>query len=155
MQNRTKYIAQAGVIAAMYVILTLLSAAFGLSSGVIQIRFSEALCILPCFLPAAIPGLAIGCLLSNMLTGSVLLDVLFGSLATLLGAIGTRLLRKHRLLMCFPPILSNMFIIPWILIYAYHLEDAYLFLLLTVGVGESISIFLLGQILYAALKKYK
>ncbi|MBR4018021.1 MAG: QueT transporter family protein, partial [Clostridia bacterium] len=78
-----------GAIAALYVALTFVSAQLGLSSGVIQLRLSEALCILPIFTPAAIPGLAIGCLLANAMTGCIVLDVILGSVATLIGAVGT------------------------------------------------------------------
>ena len=77
------FICQAAVIAALYVVLTYVFSAF--ASGVIQVRVSEALTILPAFTPAAIPGLVIGCLLSNTLTGCVLLDIIFGSVATLIG----------------------------------------------------------------------
>ncbi|HOA84750.1 MAG TPA: QueT transporter family protein, partial [Bacillota bacterium] len=81
-KKSTLFIARAGIIAALYVALTFLSAAMGLASGVIQLRLSEALCVLPVFTPAAIPGLAVGCLIANFATGAVVLDVIFGSLAT-------------------------------------------------------------------------
>ena len=87
------FICQAAVIAALYVVLTYVFSAF--ASGVIQVRVSEALTILPAFTPAAIPGLVIGCLLSNTLTGCVLLDIIFGSVATLIGALGSYALRRH------------------------------------------------------------
>ena len=92
----------AATVAALYVILTGIAKLFGLDSGVIQVRFSEALCILPIFTPAAVPGLFIGCVLSNILSGGIIWDVVFGSLATLLGALGTRLLRKNRFLAVLP-----------------------------------------------------
>ena len=82
-------IVQAALIAAIYVVLTYFISAFNLASGAIQVRISEALTILPVFTPAAIPGLFIGCLLSNLLTGCMPLDVVFGSLATQIGACGT------------------------------------------------------------------
>ena len=87
------FICQAAVIAALYVVLTYVFSAF--ASGVIQVRVSEALTVLPAFTPAAIPGLVIGCLLSNTLTGCVLLDIIFGSVATLIGALGSYALRPH------------------------------------------------------------
>ena len=93
--KKVLFLTQAAVIAAIYVVLTIFISAFNLASGAIQVRISEALTILPFFTPAAIPGLAIGCLLSNLLTGAAVYDVVFGSLATLLGAVGTYLLRKH------------------------------------------------------------
>ena len=96
------FICQAAVIAALYVVLTYVFSAF--ASGVIQVRVSEALTILPAFTPAAIPGLVIGCLLSNTLTGCVLLDIIFGSVATLIGALGSYALRRHTWLVPIPPI---------------------------------------------------
>ena len=148
-----KGIALAGIIAALYVVLTLISSAFGLSSGVIQIRISEALCILPCFTPAAIPGLFIGCLLSNVITGAVIWDIVFGSIATLIGAIGTYLLRKNRWLAIVSPIAANAVIVPLVLVYAYHVATAYPIIILTVLAGEVISAGILGELLYTALYK--
>ena len=88
-KNRTQFITKAAIIAALYVVLTGVSAMFNLDKGIIQLRLSEALTILPLFTPAAIPGLFFGCLLSNSLFGALPLDVLLGSIATLIGAIGT------------------------------------------------------------------
>ena len=145
------FICQAAVIAALYVVLTYVFSAF--ASGVIQVRVSEALTILPAFTPAAIPGLVIGCLLSNTLTGCVLLDIIFGSVATLIGALGSYALRRHTWLVPIPPIVSNMIIVPFVLRYAYGATDAFPFMIATVGAGESISCYLLGMLLYGALKK--
>ena len=145
------FICQAAVIAALYVVLTYVFSAF--ASGVIQVRVSEALTILPAFTPAAIPGLVIGCLLSNTLTGCVLLDIIFGSVATLIGALGSYALRRHTWLVPIPPIVSNMIIVPFVLRYAYGATDAFPFMIATVGAGEIISCYLLGIILYGALKK--
>ena len=144
------FICQAAVIAALYVVLTYVFSAF--ASGVIQVRVSEALTILPAFTPAAIPGLVIGCLLSNTLTGCVLLDIIFGSVATLIGALGSYALRRHTWLVPIPPIVSNM-IVPFVLRFAYGATDAFPFMIATVGAGEIISCYLLGMILYGALKK--
>lgn len=145
------FICQAAVIAALYVVLTYVFSAF--ASDVIQVRVSEALTILPAFTPAAIPGLVIGCLLSNTLTGCVLLDIIFGSVATLIGALGSYALRRHTWLVPIPPIVSNMIIVPFVLRYAYGATDAFPFMIATVGAGEIISCYLLGMILYGALKK--
>lgn len=145
------FICQAAVIAALYVVLTYVFSAF--ASGVIQVRVSEALTILPAFTPAAIPGLVIGCLLSNTLTGCVLLDIIFGSVATLIGALGSYALRRHTWLVPIPPIVSNMIIVPFVLRYAYGTTDAFPFMIATVGAGEIISCYLLGMLLYGALKK--
>ena len=154
-RNKTKHLTQGAVIAALYVVLTLLAKLLGLDSGQIQLRFSEALCILPVFLPAAVPGLTIGCLLSNLLCGNIFWDVLFGTLATLIGAIGTRLLRKNRWLCCLPPILANTIIVPFVLVYGYGLPGALPFFMLTVGIGEVLSCGLLGQLLYSLVDKHK
>ena len=105
--NKSKYLTNAAIIAAVYIVLTLITNALGLANGAIQVRISEALCALPMFTPAAIPGLFIGCLLSNIFTGCVIWDVIFGSLATLIGAVFTYNLRKYRRLALLPPIISN------------------------------------------------
>ncbi len=144
-----------GAVAAVYVLLTLLAAALGLASGVIQLRLSEALCVLPIFFPAAVPGLFVGCLLANLLTGAVVWDVIFGSLATLLGALGTRLLRKKPVLALLPPILANVLIVPFVLSYAYGVPDGIPYLMLTVGIGEVLSCGVLGGLLYRRLKNSK
>lgn len=154
-QTNTRFLTQSGVIAAVYVLLTMLAAAMGLDSGAVQLRLSEALTILPVFTPAAVPGLFIGCLLSNLLAGGVIWDVIFGSLATLLGAVGTRLLRKNRWLACLPPILANVLIIPFVLTYAYGIPGGIPWFMLTVGMGEVLSCGLLGQLLWSTLDKHK
>lgn len=153
--KKTKTMTQAALIAALYVVLTFVANAMGLASGAIQIRLSEALTILPCFTPAAIPGLFIGCLISNILVGSVIWDIVFGSLATLIGAIGTHYLRKHKWLSPLPPIISNAVIVPFVLVYAYGVQDALSFLAFTVGAGEVISAGVLGMILLKSLEKHK
>ena len=143
------------MIAALYVVLTMLSNAFGLSSGVIQLRVSEALYALAIFTPYAVLGLFVGCIISNILVGSVIIDVIFGSIATLIGAIFTYRLRNRPFLALVPPIISNAIIIPPILRYAYGIEGSIWFFALTVGIGELLSCGVLGSILYIALKKRK
>lgn len=141
------------VIAAVYVVLTMIFQP--ISFGPIQFRISEALCVLPYFTPAAIPGVFIGCLIANVLGGSVIMDVVFGSLATLIGAIGSWAVRKNRYLVSLPPIISNTIIVPWVLKYAYGAEDMLWFMMITVGIGEILAIGVLGQLLITALDKYK
>ena len=153
MQKNTQFITHTAFIATVYVVLTYASSLFGLSSGVIQVRFSEALTVLPVFTPAAIPGLCIGCFLSNLLTGCAFWDIIFGTFATLIGAIGTYFLRKKPYAAPIPPIISNMIIIPFILHLVYQLPGGIFFFMLTVGAGEIISCGVLGMILYTALKK--
>ncbi len=148
-------ITQAAMIAALYVVLTLLANALGLANYAIQVRFSEALTILPFFTPAAIPGLTIGCALSNLLTGCLPLDVLFGSAATLIGATGTYLLRKCKYAAPIPPIAANTLIVPFVLAYVYRLEGSVPYFMLTVGIGEIISCGILGMLLLGVLNKYR
>ncbi len=155
-KNKILFITQAAIIAALYVVLTYLANLLGLASGAIQVRFSEALTVLPAFMPSAIPGLFIGCLLSNILTSANILDIVFGSLATLLGALGTYILaRKIKWLAPIPPIVANGLIIPLVLKFGFGLDDAYWFLLLTVTAGEIISCGIFGTIVTAVFKKYK
>ena len=153
MNKKVLFICQGAMIAAIYVVMTLFINTFNLASGAIQVRISEALCILPIFTPAAIPGLFVGCLLSNIMMGSAIYDVIFGSLATLIGAVGTYYLRKTKFLFTLPPVISNGIIIPIVLKYAYGLTDAYWFLVVTVCAGEIICVCILGMILKAALWK--
>lgn len=153
----TLYLTTAGLVAAVYVILTFVAQAFGLASGAIQFRLSELLTILPMFTGAAIPGLTIGCILANILTGCAMWDVVFGSFATLLGALGTFVLRKteNPYLGCLPPIISNMLIVPIVLRKVYGAPDAYWYLLVTVGIGEVVCCGILGVMVYKIIKKRK
>ena len=153
MNNKNRDLVMASAIAAVYALLTLLSAAFGLSAGPIQIRISEALCILPCFTQAAVPGLFIGCLLADLLTGCTPADVIFGSLATLLGALGTRALKDRPALAVLPPILSNTLIIPRVLIFSYHMEAAAGWLSLSIGLSECLSCGVLGLMLHRLIRR--
>lgn len=151
---KTKNLTYAAMIAALYVVLTFVSRPFGLDSGVIQVRFSESLCILPVITGAAVPGLFAGCLLSNIFVGAPIWDIIFGSIATLLGAIFTRKLRAHPILATIPPILSNALIIPFVLHFAYGIPGSIFYFMLTVGLGEVISCGILGLILYSFIKKH-
>ena len=152
-KNHSYFVIHAAFIAALYVVLTYVASIFGMSSGVIQIRLSEALCILPYFTPAAIPGLFAGCLLANLLTGCCLIDIIFGSLATLIGAALGYALRKYKYLIPVPTILANAFIVPLVLIYGYGEPLPYFYLFATVGAGEIISAGALGIILLTALSR--
>lgn len=145
---------QAAMIAALYVVLTQISHLFGLDSHAIQLRFSEALTILPFFTPAAIPGLFIGCILANFFAGCLPWDIVFGSLATLLGALGTYSLRKFRCLAPLPPIIANTVIVPFVLAYVYKFEGSIPYFMLTVGIGELLSCGVLGMLFMSALDKH-
>ena len=144
------------MIAALYVILTYIAHVFGLASGAIQIRISEAITVLPYFTSAAIPGLFVGCILANLLTGCAVWDIVFGSLATLIGAIAASLLRnKSKWLAPVPNILSNSVIVPFVLIYVYGLKEAYYIHFASVFLGEIISCGILGMILLFVLEKHR
>ena len=150
--KNTYFLAYGAVIAAIYVALTM--AFQPISFGPVQFRISEALCILPFFTPAAIPGLFVGCFLSNLFCGAASLDVVFGSIATLIGAVGSYYLgKKNKWLVCVPPILSNTIIVPWVLRYAYGSTDLIPYAMLTVGIGEILAIGVLGNILLVTLER--
>lgn len=157
-RSKTAKITTAAMVAALYVVLTYITNLFGLANGAIQVRFSELLTVLPYFLPSAVPGLAVGCLLSNLLTGCALWDVVFGTLATLLGALGTRFVAGKWLhapwLSALFPVLSNTVILPFVLKYTYGFPGSLLYFAVTVGAGELISAGLLGTLFLFALKKY-
>jgi len=155
MKNKmTILLTQGAVIAAMYVALTYVFAP--ISFREIQVRIAEALTILPVFTPAAIPGLLIGCLIGNIIGGALIPDVIFGSLATLIGAIFTRMLRKKPIWLApIPPIVSNTIIVPLVLRYAYLIDLPIPAMMLTVCIGEILSCGVLGLILYKALEKKK
>ena len=152
--KKVLFLTHAAMIAAIYVVLTLVFQA--ISFGEIQVRIAEALTILPAFTPAAIPGLFIGCIIGNIFGGSTLPDIIFGSFATLIGACFTYLMRKqNKYLAPLPPIISNTVIVPLVLRYAYGFNLPFVFMMLTVGIGEVISCGALGMILYSALAKHR
>ena len=171
MNNKTLHLTRSALIAAIYVVLTFVANAFGLASGDIQVRFSEALTILPLFTIDAVPGLFVGCILSNTLTGCLPLDTVFGSLATLAGAVGTYMIGKKIGFMkagfktsklnwvkytgCLPPIIANTLVVPYVLAYVYEVEGAIPVFMLTVGAGEVISCGILGIALMLSLEKYR
>ena len=145
----TKYLTQGAAIAALYVALTLVFAP--ISFGPMQLRVSEALTILPLFTPAAIPGLFIGCLLANLLGGCAVLDIVLGSVATLIGAALGYVLRKNRWLVPIPAIVSNGLIIPFVLRVAYGIPDSYLLLVVYITAGEIGGCYVLGELLATVL----
>ena len=152
-------LARGGMIAALYVALTYAAALVGLSSGAIQLRLSEMLTVLPAFLPEAVPGLYIGCLIANLLTTGNIYDILLGSLATLIGAIGARMLRKaHPLLITLPTVIANALIVPLVIILSAGGEETFAsfpYFALTVGIGEFLSAGLLGFIACRVIEKNK
>ena len=152
--ENTLFMTQAAMIAAIYVALTYVFAPF--SFGEVQIRIAEALTILPAFTPAAVPGLFIGCFIGNILGGAILPDIIFGSLATLLGAFFTYRRRdKSRFIAPLPPIIANTIVVPFVLRFGYGVLLPIPLMMLTVGIGEIVSCGVLGMVLYLALWKYK
>ncbi len=152
--KRILFMNQAAMIAAIYVVLTVVFAPFSFRE--IQVRVSEALVILPYFTSAAIPGLAIGCLIGNIIGGAILPDIIWGSIATLLGAIGTYYLSKvNKRLAPIPPIISNAVIVPLVLRFAYGVPLPIPVLVLSVAIGEIISAGFLGMIVMKALEKHQ
>lgn len=152
-QERVRFITFSAIIAALYFVLTM--AVFGFASGAIQVRISEALCVLTFFTPAAVPGLTIGCFLSNLiLTGSPL-DIIFGTLATFIGALGGYYLRKNKWLITLPTVLANAIIIPFVIYFGFgDTTWALPIVALFIFIGEFISATVLGTGLLAILKKY-
>ena len=142
MKKNTKFLTEAGVIAALYVVFCLVLRP--LSFSAVQVRIAEALCIMPYFTSAAVPGLAVGCLLANILGGANILDIVFGTLATLIGALGSYFLRKRKYLVSIPPIIANTLIIPFVLRFAYGEAQPIGLLMATVGIGEVLSAGVLG-----------
>ena len=134
--NKVLSLCQGAMIGALYVVLTLISSVTGLAST--PVRLSEALCILPYFTPAAVPGLYVGCLISNLILGGAIPDIIFGSLATLIGA-------------SIPPVIANTVMIPPILAYCYGYNDGFWVLAGGIALSEIISCTLIGTALLLAL----
>ena len=157
-RSTARFLTRAGIVAALYVVLTYLTALFGLANGAIQFRISEMLCILPVFILEAVPGLTIGCLIANMISGGIaVLDMIFGTVATLIGAVGAYLLRKlpPKLiwLATLPNIIANTLILPPVIIAAYGSEDSYLFITVTIFISQVLAAGIGGTLLYPVIKK--
>ena len=135
-RNKTAalWLAQGAAVAALYVVLTLIFAP--ISFGSVQFRIAEILTILPLFTPAAVPGLFVGCLLGNILGGAIIWDIVFGSLATLIGAALGYLLRFNRWLVPVPTVIANALIIPWVLRYGYGIQVPILLQIAYVAAGD-------------------
>ena len=107
-------------------------------------------------MPEAIPGLFIGCILSNIVSGCVLWDIVFGSIATLIGAVGAYMLRnlpvRFKWVATLPNLISNMVIVPFVLMYAYGVEGGFFILSLSVGIGEAVCGVIGGTLLYYSVK---
>ena len=153
----THQLATAGVIAALYAVLAYFASIFGIAYGPIQCRFSEALCVLPFLFPAATPGLFVGCLVANLLSPYGALDIIFGSLATLLAAVWTQH-THHKWLAPLPPVLCNAVIVGAVISFQETgftgaFAGAFAHNAVTVGVGEAIACYVLGGVLLTVLPK--
>lgn len=153
----THQLATAGVIAALYAVLAYFASIFGVAYGPIQCRFSEALCVLPFLFPAATPGLFVGCLVANLLSPYGALDIIFGSLATLLAAVWTQH-THHKWLAPLPPVLCNAVIVGAVISFQETgftgaFAGAFAYNAVTVGVGEAIACYVLGGVLLTVLPK--
>lgn len=153
MNMKTKYVVQAGIIAALYVVLCQVLGWW--SFGPIQFRLAEALTILPFFTPAAIPGLFVGCLLANIIGGGVILDIVVGSLTTLVAAVLSYKLRKMKWVVPVPPIVLNALVIPFVLRFGYGVPDSIPFMMGTIFIGQFLMAGIVGMILLHALLPLK
>lgn len=157
MKGKTLFLTRSALIAALYVALACVSNTLGLASGAIQVRISEALCVLPAVMPTATCGVTLGCLIFNVIFSGNPLDMIFGTLATLIGALGAVPFKKKPYLASVPTILSNTLIIPFVI--ALGTSDTSLttvpFYMLTVGIGEVIACGIFGTVLIGTVKKYK
>lgn len=151
-KSGTRFLTEAAMIAALYTVLTLVFAP--ISYGEVQVRISEALTVLPFFTPAAIPGLFAGCIIANILGGGIVWDVIFGSIATLIGAAGGYLLRKNRWLVPIPTILSNTIIVPLVLRYGYGVNLPLWLTAVAIFIGEAVSAYGLGEVLITVLRPH-
>ncbi len=147
----TKKLTLAAMIAAIYTVLTLVLAP--ISYGAVQVRLSEALTLLPVLFPEAIPGVAVGCLLANILGGSMLPDIVFGTLATLCAAIFTYRLRDKYWLAASMPVIFNGIIVGAVVHFCYEPAISLPLCLLFVAIGEAIACYVAGTLLVHVLKR--
>jgi uncharacterized membrane protein len=144
---------QAALIAALYVVVTVSFAP--ISSGLFQLRFSEALTVLPALLPAAIPGLFVGCLLGNFLVGASLVDIIFGSLTTLAAAYLSYRLRHKKWLVPMPPVILNAIVVGYMLVYVYAVPVSLFVAMAWVAAGQFVACYIIGYPLLRILDRYK
>lgn len=157
MNISVRKLTRAALVAALYTVLSYFAGIFGLAYGPIQCRFSEALCVLPFFFPETVWGLFVGCVLTNLLSAYGAVDVIFGSLATLLAAAATSKL-KNRYLAPLPPVIANGIIIGIVIAwyetgFAPGFWAAFAYNGITVAIGEAIACYVLGMILLCVLPK--
>ena len=155
-KSKIRYLATAGIIAALYAVMSYFSSVFGIAYGPIQCRFAEALCVLSFLTPAAVPGLFLGCLVSNLLSPYGALDIIFGSLATLLAALWTQRCRR-KWMAPLPPVICNAVIVGAVItvqqVSGELFWGTFAYNALTVGLGEALSCYVLGGLLLSQLPK--
>ena len=150
--KKTNYLLQAAIIAAIYTALTMFLAPF--SYGVAQIRIAEALTVLPFFTPAAIPGLFIGCLIANIMSPVGVLDMVIGSLSTLVAAVLSYYLRHQPILVPLPPVIINGITVGWMLVAVYGVPLPLWSSMASVALGQFIACYVIGYPLLRYLRKY-
>ncbi len=161
MKSKTKMLVVSAVIAAIYTVLTLFPGLNILSFGAVQFRVSEVLCVMPIFTPAAIPGLTVGCFVSNIMSSTGVLDMVFGTMATLLASAATYALRKKSpFLALLPPVVFNGVIVGWMITFFYtetagRFMEILLMNMSTVALGELGVCYILGLPLVKYLKKHR
>lgn len=151
MKLSTRFIIHSAMIAAVYSTLTVLLGSFGY--GPVQFRIAEALTVLPAVMPSSVPGLFIGCILANWLGGYGTVDIVLGSLATLLAALCTRLLRKHRFLYPLPPVLFNAVIVGGYIYILYDKTYPLLLTMLYIGISQFVICYGIGLPLISFINK--
>ncbi len=159
MSITTKRIARAGVIGALYVMLSLLTFAF--SSGTIQLRLAEGLCLLPLFFVEAIPALFVGCFLTNVIAGCAIIEAVFGALITLLCCVMTYIVGKFikiewlkLLLGGVFPVLLNAFLLPLLWYWCYgQMQFLYIAQVGILCLSQGLAVYGVGVPLYFAIKK--
>jgi uncharacterized membrane protein len=151
--KNVRFMVQAALIAALYVVVTISFAP--ISSGLFQLRFSEALTVLPALVPAAIPGLFIGCLLGNFLVGASLVDIIFGSLTTLAAAYLSYKLRDKKWLVPLPPVILNAIVVGYMLVYVYAVPVSIFVAMAWVAAGQLVACYIIGYPLLTILERYK
>lgn len=154
---KTKQLTTAAIVGALYAVLSMFASVFGMTFGPVQCRFSEALCVLPFLFPETVWGLFIGCLITNILSPYGLLDVIVGSLATLLAALATRYC-KNRFAATLPPVIANMILVSGVIAwqevgFGGAFWGTYAYNALTIGAGEVIACCVLGSFLLWELPK--
>lgn len=152
-RNQYRFLTQASLIAAIYSALCLLLQPISFGFGGVQLRVAEALTLLPVLMPAAVPGLTVGCLLSNIMGGATFLDVVFGTLTTFAAAVLTRRLRDRPLLAAAPPVLLNAVVVGALLRYAYGVGLPLILCMASVGAGQLVACYLLGLPMLKGLKR--